>query len=118
MTTESLSRLIPVTLLTGFHVDAPIPDKVLTNWLELLMGLVASNILRVKGILNVQGEEQSIIMHGVQHICHPPVPLPAWPSEDRRSHMVFITQDLGLEVVERTFQTLRQALLRAGEPTA
>lgn len=25
MTTESLSRLIPVTLLTGFHVDAQLP---------------------------------------------------------------------------------------------
>lgn len=101
-----------------FHVDEPIPDEVLTNWLELLMSFVGSNILRVKGILNVDGEEQPIVVHGVQHIFHPPVPLPAWPSEDRRSRMVFITQDVDREVVERTFEALRQALPQAGEPTA
>ncbi|WFF80525.1 CobW family GTP-binding protein [Delftia tsuruhatensis] len=101
-----------------FHVDDPIPDEVLTNWLELLMAFVGSNILRVKGILNVEGSAQPIVVHGVQHIFHPPVPLPAWPSEDRRSRLVFITQDVDREVVERTFEALRQALPQAGEPTA
>ncbi|CAK7075328.1 MAG: P-loop guanosine triphosphatase YjiA [Kerstersia gyiorum] len=101
-----------------FHVNDPIPDEVLTNWLELLMAFVGSNILRVKGILNVEGSAQPIVVHGVQHIFHPPVPLPAWPSEDRRSRLVFITQDVDREVVERTFEALRQALPQAGEPTA
>lgn len=101
-----------------FHVDDPIPDEVLTNWLELLMAFVGSNILRVKGILNVEGSAQPIVVHGVQHIFHPPVPLPAWPSEDRRSRLVFITQDVDREVVERTFEALRQALPQAGESTA
>ena len=100
-----------------FHVDEPIPGEVLTTWLELLIDFVGSKILRVKGILNVEGEEQPIVVHGVQHIFHPPVPLPTWPSEDRRSRLVFITQDVDREVVERTFEALRQALPQAGEPT-
>lgn len=101
-----------------FHVDEPIPEEVLTSWLEVLMAFVGSNILRVKGILNVEGSAQPIVVHGVQHIFHPPVPLPAWPSEDRRSRLVFITQDVDQEVVESTFEALRQALPQADEPTA
>ncbi|HCF1774327.1 TPA: GTP-binding protein [Pseudomonas aeruginosa] len=101
-----------------FSVEAPIAEEVLGAWLELLMSFVGSNILRVKGILNVEGNGQPIVVHGVQHIFHPPVPLPAWPSEDRRSRLVFITQDVDLEVVERTFQALQQALPQARERAA
>jgi G3E family GTPase len=99
-----------------FAVDEPIPEDVLTNWLEVLMSFVGSNILRVKGILNVEGQEQPIVVHGVQHIFHPPVPLPAWPSEDRRSRLVFITQDVGRDVIEKTFRAFRQVLPQAMEP--
>lgn len=66
------------------------------------------DILRVKGILNVEKQDVPIVIHGVQHIFHPPVPLPAWPSEDRRSRLVFITYDVGREIVEDTFQALCQ----------
>lgn len=98
-----------------FSVDEPIPEDVLTNWLEVLMSFVGSNILRVKGILNVEGQEQPIVVHGVQHIFHPPVPLPAWPSEDRRSRLVFITQDVGRDVIEKTFWAFQQVLPQARE---
>lgn len=101
-----------------FQVDEPIPDAVLSHWLELLMGFVGSNILRVKGIINVAGSPQPIVVHGVQHLFHPPVPLPAWPSEDRRSRLVFITQDVERELVERIFDALRQVLPQAGAPRA
>lgn len=100
-----------------FAVDDPIPDDVLAAWLEVLMSFVGGNILRVKGILNVAGHNVPIAIHGVQHIFHPPVPLPAWPDEDRRSRLVFITQDVERELVEATFLALRQMLPQAGEVT-
>jgi len=101
-----------------FSVDEPIPEDVLTSWLDVLMSFVGSNILRVKGILNVEGQEQPIVVHGVQHIFHPPVPLPAWPSEDRRSRLVFITQDVGRDVIEKTFRAFQQVLPEARESVA
>lgn len=101
-----------------FHVDEPIPEAVLNNWLELLMGFVGSTILRVKGILNVEGRAEPIVVHGVQHIFHPPVTLPTWPSEDRRSRLVFITQNVERKVVERTFHALSEAMKEAGDPAA
>ena len=98
-----------------FAVDEPIPEEVLAAWLDVLMSFVGQNILRVKGILNVEGQDVPIAIHGVQHIFHPPVRLPAWPGEDRRSRLVFITQDVEREVVETTFQALRQVLPQAQE---
>lgn len=89
-----------------FTVEQPIPDETLAAWIELLMGLVGSRILRVKGILNVAGNPRPVVVHGVQHIFHPPVTLPAWPSDDRRSRLVFITHDLDREVIEKTFRAL------------
>ena len=71
------------------------------------MTFLGSNILRVKAILNVEGQDTPIALHGVQHIFHPPVHLPAWPSEDRRSRLVFITRGVDRETIETTFEALR-----------
>jgi len=82
-----------------FTVEQPIPEEILAAWHELLMDLVGSRILRMKGILNIEGNPQPLVVHGVQHIYHPPVTLPAWPSEDRRSRLVFITHGVGKDAI-------------------
>ena len=64
-----------------FAVDSPIPETVLTLWLENLMSFVGRDILRVKGILNIEGRASPVVLHGVQHIFHPPVTLPGWPDD-------------------------------------
>jgi hypothetical protein len=45
----------------------------------------------------------------VQHIFHPTVTLPAWPSEDRRTRIVFITKDIERATIERSFKAFMQA---------
>ncbi len=87
-----------------FTMDNPISEDKLAAWLELLKGVVGSNILRVKGILNIQGQDNPVVIQGVQHVFHPPVSLPAWPSDDRRSRFVFITQDVARETIENLFR--------------
>jgi len=98
-----------------FSIDEPIPGDVLANWFEILKNSLGGNILRIKGILNVEGQQQPVVVHGVQHIFHPPMPLPAWPSEDRRSRLVFITQDVDREAIEKTFRAFHQVLPQARE---
>ncbi len=90
-----------------FAFHDPIPEEMLESWLEILMELAGNNILRVKGILNVEGNPLPLVIHGVQHIFHPPVTLPEWPNEDRRSRLVFITRDVGKDVIEKTFHAFR-----------
>ncbi|HEY0296669.1 MAG TPA: GTP-binding protein [Bordetella sp.] len=98
-----------------FSVDEPIPKDVAAAWLEALMGLVGSKILRFKGILNIEGNDTPVVLHGVQHILHPLATLPGWPGDDRRSRLVFITQDVGREVIEDTFRVFSHVLPLAWE---
>ena len=94
-----------------FTVEKPIPEETLTDWLDLLMDFAGSRILRVKGILNVEGNAQPVVLHGVQHIFHPPVNLPVWPSGDRRSRLVFITYGVSADVIEKAFRALAEGAL-------
>ena len=84
------------------------------RWLDILMSFRGRDILRVKGILNLEGETLPVVVHGVQHIFHPPVRLDAWPSEDRRTRMVFITRDVSAEDLKGTLSLLTEGLDRFG----
>jgi G3E family GTPase len=57
--------------------------------LTMLLQARGSEILRVKGLLNV-GEAGPLLLNGVQHAVHPPEHLEAWADNDRRSRLVFI----------------------------
>ena len=92
-----------------FTFDEPIDPALFDEWLSLLVGFKGPNILRIKGILNLKGEDKPTVIHGVQHIFHPTVTLPEWPSDDRRSRIVFITRDIERATIERSFDAFMQA---------
>jgi G3E family GTPase len=71
-------------------LDEPIPDAVFDIWLETLIELAGPDILRVKGIVFLAGLDTPFVFHGVQHVFDPPVPIPDWSGEDRRSRIVVI----------------------------
>lgn len=75
-------------------IDEPISAETFDGWLDLLVSFNGPNVLRVKGLVNLVEFDQPVVVHGVQHIWHPPVFLDAWPSADRRTRMVFITRDI------------------------
>lgn len=79
--------------------DEPIPWRVFSRWLADLRNQCGDRLLRVKGILDLEGETQPIAIHGVHHVFHPPVQLAAWPGKERRSRIVFITRELSRELV-------------------
>lgn len=74
--------------------DEPLNWGRFCAWIDMLTTTQGADLLRIKGLLNVAGEAQPVAIHGVQHLFHPPVLLPGWPSDDRRSKLVFITRDL------------------------
>ena len=74
--------------------DDPVPWRALENWLTSLTSLRGADMLRVKGIVNVAGRDRPLVLHGVQHVFHPPRLLDAWPDADRRSRIVCITRGL------------------------
>jgi G3E family GTPase len=70
-------------------------------WLTMLLQARGSEILRVKGLLDV-GTAGPLLLNGVQHVVHPPVHLDAWPDDDRRSRLVLIGLRLERAELERS----------------
>jgi G3E family GTPase len=91
------------TRIQAFSVvlDAPLDRYGLQSALSMLTSFRAENLLRFKAIVNLQGEPQPVVLHGVQHVLYPEVRLDAWPDDDHRSRFVFIVRDLEPEFVTR-----------------
>jgi G3E family GTPase len=84
-----------------FTLDRPIASAALKSWLDMLVAFQGPDLLRVKGIVNVADRAGPLVIQGVQHIFHPPVQLAAWPSDDRRTRIVFITRGLEEEALRK-----------------
>ncbi|MDJ0387073.1 GTP-binding protein [Roseomonas sp. E05] len=81
--------------------DRPLPWDGLATWLEMLAATRGDAVLRVKDILDLEGQERPVAIHGVQSVWHMPTLLPAWPEGlPRRSSLVFILRDLPRSVIE------------------
>jgi G3E family GTPase len=87
--------------------DAPLTWGTFSRFMETLIALRGGDLLRVKGLLNVDGCRGPVVVQFVQHLAHPPTELVAWPDEDRRSRVVFIARNLN----ERAARNLFDAVL-------
>jgi G3E family GTPase len=76
----------------------------MTAWLNLLATMKGERLLRLKAILNVEG--QPLAIHAAQTIVHEPVQLPSWPSDDRDSRFVVISHGPMKESFEASLRTL------------
>ena len=85
----------------------PIRAVALTLFLETLSEHCGADLLRLKGIVNIlESPDQPAVIHGVQHVFHPPSWLARWPSDDRRSRIVFITRGVPRGWVEALLEAL------------
>ena len=92
--------------------ERPISWGVLSGWLDGLATMRGDDLLRMKAIVALSDRpDQPVVLHGVQHLFHPPVLLPQWPSADRRTRMVFITRDLPREAIEATLAAFEEAII-------
>jgi G3E family GTPase len=84
-------------------VDEPIKGEALGRWLDYVAALKGEDLLRFKAIINVaERPDRPMVVHGVQHVFHPPITLAGWPSADRRSRLVFIVRDIPRDTIENT----------------
>jgi G3E family GTPase len=92
---------------------APMPWEVFARTMELLMALRGSDLLRVKGLVNVEGCRGPVVVQFVQHLGHPPVELAAWPDDDHASRVVFVVRDLDERDVTSLFTAVRNTARRS-----
>jgi G3E family GTPase len=84
-------------------IDHPVEWGAFRRWLEYLAMLKGEDLLRFKGLVNIaERPDTPIVVHGVQHVFHPPQTLTAWPGVDRRTRLVFITRGIPRTLIENT----------------
>jgi len=88
--------------------DQAIPFAAFEMFLDLVRSMHGPNLLRVKGIVKLaESPDRPVVIHGVQHVFHPPATLTAWPDADHRTRLVFIVND----IEERAIKDLFNAFL-------
>jgi len=89
----------------SFSDDRPISPQGLELFMELLKSYHGANMLRMKGIVKMSDDPaRPVVLHGVQHVFHPPVRLAAWPDGDERTRLVFIVKDIEKPMIEGLFR--------------
>jgi len=106
----------------SFVIDKPVEWTAFARWLDYVAALKGEDLLRLKGLVHVTEQpERPLVLHGVQHVFHPPIRLDAWPSADRRTRLVFIVRDIARETIARTlvkFASIDAAIIRAPDRAA
>lgn len=92
------------TFALTYDEEIKLPGFIL--WMNLLAGFRGASLLRVKGIVNVEGRPYAV--QAVQTVVSEPVLLKGWPEgDDRGSRLVFITRGINAADIRRTFETFK-----------
>ena len=96
------------TDIEAFSVTAsrPVGADALRRWLRSILSLRGKNLLRMKGLVALQGAEGPVVIHAVQNILHPPVRLSAWPTDDHSTRIVFITRGIPRAALSKSLEVL------------
>jgi G3E family GTPase len=92
--------------------DEPLNAMAFDRWIGALTNFKGPDLLRVKGIVNIEDLDRPLVLHGVQHILHTPVALDAWPSDDHRTRMVFIVRDMDETELRNLLTAMTEGLER------
>jgi G3E family GTPase len=103
-----------------FATDTPIPAGSFEMFIDLVRSLHGPKLLRLKGIVKIaEFPEEPLVVHGVQHVMHPPVRLEHWPDADHRTRIVVIARELEPEAVTKLFDAfLNRAAVDRPDRTA
>ena len=88
---------------------APLSAATLSLFLEVLAEHCGADLLRLKGLVDVrESPGRPALIHGVQHVFHPPAWLDAWPDDDHSTRIVVIGRGLDARWVEALLDALDQ----------
>lgn len=93
--------------------QAPLSAATLSLFLQVLAEHCGADLLRLKGLVDVrENPGRPAVIHGVQHVFHPPAWLDAWPDADRMTRIVVIGRGLDAGWVEALLDALEEEVSR------
>ena len=98
-------KIIAHTNIESFAIerDKPINSLTLLAAVNLVQQQYGDSILRLKGILDIEGQENPVIIHGVQGQLYPVAQLDSWPEGKKTSKLVFIVRATVIEQIKHIF---------------
>ena len=87
----------------SLEAETPLRIDRIVGWIEDLLARRGTDLLRLKGILDLEGSAVPVVVHGVGHVFHPLERLGRWPEGPRRSRLVLIGRDLPAGEIARDF---------------
>ena len=103
---------MPVGTLTYVR-DDPLPRRALELLLSGIERNLGPNLLRLKAIVTIEGEDSTAVIHGAQHLLHNIEWLPFWPFEDRKSRFVLIAAGITTEPLREMVSLLDRIATRS-----
>jgi G3E family GTPase len=85
--------------------DKPVAWQSLQHWLESVLSLRGDSVLRLKGLVWLQGEERPIVVQAVHHVLHPPMHLERDTQANGATRIVLITRGLSAAGLRASFAT-------------
>jgi len=83
----------------------PLPWRELNRWLTAFRIRHGERLLRVKGVVELEGEAAPVALHGVHHVFHPPLPLPHLRGKGiTGARLVVIARDLSEAEIRTSWQ--------------
>ena len=99
----------------GIEERRPLDARKVNDWLSWLLQAHGEDILRMKGVLNIKGDDRRYIFHGV-HMMFDGRPERAWGDAPRASQLVFIGRNLDREELLAGFLGTWRLLGRPAAP--
>ena len=98
-------KIIAHTNIDSFAItrDEPINPMVFLSAVNVVQQQYGDSLLRIKGILDVEGQDRPVIIHGVQGQFYPITQLDAWPQGKKESKIVMICRATVLEQIKHMF---------------
>jgi G3E family GTPase len=94
----------------SLRLPDPVSASAFSLFLELLRATLGPRLLRVKGVVALaEHPGEPLVIHGVQHIFHPPRRLKSWPDEDVATRIVIVVDGLDRLSVDRLWAALSGA---------
>lgn len=109
-------KIIAHTNIDSFAIvrHEPINSLVLLAAINSINQQYGDSVLRLKGIIDVEGQDKPVIIHGVQGQLYPISQMDEWPEGEHESKLVFIVRASVLEQIKFMFT---QALDHPDEST-
>ena len=89
--------------------DKPLHAVTLGLFLQVVAEHCGAKLLRLKGLVDVvESPGRPAVIHGVQHVFHPPAWLDAWPDQDRGTRIVVIAQGVEARWLQALLDVLEE----------